>query len=398
MNHFSAVYLARNHRMGITCLSLFLGLAISSAGFAAAPVGSGGNIPHFQLNWADEFDQGYADSQSGHSYTDPVAPNPAVWTNPPVTRYNNNETQEYRQRQENVYVSNGSLVLQLLASGTTVSGRVCTSGMVVSRVKSASYPDAHDFTKNGRIEWCAKIPNGASMWPALWMEGSTGTWPACGEIDVLEYFGAQTDFTRTFGYGSSAALHWSDASNVHVGANLVLPMRDPSTDWHIWAVERDAKEMLFFFDDILIQRWDITDPAMSEFSDRTSFAEMNLAYVGTVATPDNGTKMYVDYVREYTFKPGVRRHYPPLVTMGGQGGRRSRPSLASHCASRPTPPATGSRDAASLGNGSRSAAPMPRPSPTRRRSRLQSRLTTLEATRCAASPTTASMPDGRPET
>jgi beta-glucanase (GH16 family) len=39
-----------------------------------------------------------------------------------------------------------------------------------------------------------KIPAGAGLWPALWMVGDTGSWPASGEIDVMEAVG-QSPFT-----------------------------------------------------------------------------------------------------------------------------------------------------------------------------------------------------------
>jgi beta-glucanase (GH16 family) len=38
----------------------------------------------------------------------------------------------------------------------------------------------------GRMESCIKLPVGAGLWPAFWMLGTVGKWPAGGEIDVME--------------------------------------------------------------------------------------------------------------------------------------------------------------------------------------------------------------------
>jgi beta-glucanase (GH16 family) len=38
----------------------------------------------------------------------------------------------------------------------------------------------------GRMESCIKLPVGAGLWPAFWMLGTAGKWPAGGEIDIME--------------------------------------------------------------------------------------------------------------------------------------------------------------------------------------------------------------------
>ena len=41
--------------------------------------------------------------------------------------------------------------------------------------------------KYGKLETRIMIPKTANgLWPAFWLLGNTGTWPSCGEIDVLE--------------------------------------------------------------------------------------------------------------------------------------------------------------------------------------------------------------------
>ena len=40
----------------------------------------------------------------------------------------------------------------------------------------------------GRVEVCARIPVCLGAWPAIWLLGDSGGWPACGEIDMMEYY------------------------------------------------------------------------------------------------------------------------------------------------------------------------------------------------------------------
>ncbi len=57
-------------------------------------------------------------------------------------------------------------------TGTWTSARLKTLGL-----KEFQY---------GRLEACIKLPVGAGLWPAFWMLGTAGHWPAGGEIDIME--------------------------------------------------------------------------------------------------------------------------------------------------------------------------------------------------------------------
>jgi hypothetical protein len=54
--------------------------------------------------------------------------------------------------------------------------------------------------KYGRLECRLQLPKGRGLWSAIWMLGAhidDATWPACGEIDVVENLGAEPN--RAFG-------------------------------------------------------------------------------------------------------------------------------------------------------------------------------------------------------
>ena len=104
----------------------------------------------------------------------------------------NNELQAYTERDTNIYLENGNLVLRALIepgyfdsdyqgnsyNADYTSGRINTSGKF-----SPTY---------GRVDIRAKLPKGRGSWPAIWMLGeniSTVGWPNCGEIDIMEHVG-----------------------------------------------------------------------------------------------------------------------------------------------------------------------------------------------------------------
>lgn len=57
-----------------------------------------------------------------------------------------------------------------------------TGSWTSARLKTVGLKDF----QYGRMESCIKLPVGAGLWPAFWMLGTAGKWPAGGEIDIME--------------------------------------------------------------------------------------------------------------------------------------------------------------------------------------------------------------------
>ncbi|MGB5436481.1 MAG: glycoside hydrolase family 16 protein [Maribacter sp.] len=121
-----------------------------------------------ELVWSDEFDGTQLSSYNWDFETGQHG-------------WGNNEWQNYVAN-ENVEVSNGTLKIIAKKVG---------DGQEVGDYTSTRLNSTKDFTF-GKMEIRAKLPDhkGNGLWPALWMLGSsvsTKGWPACGEIDMMEY-------------------------------------------------------------------------------------------------------------------------------------------------------------------------------------------------------------------
>lgn len=98
---------------------------------------------------------------------------------PNLCGWGNNERQIYDRKY--VEVKDGNLVITAVRKdGKYYSGKINSRDKV-------------EF-KYGEIEVRAKVGTGKGIWPAFWMLGadvSEVSWPASGEIDILEYVGRE---------------------------------------------------------------------------------------------------------------------------------------------------------------------------------------------------------------
>ena len=261
--------------------TLLLTLATASPRPAAAA---------WQLVWSDEFNGASIDSSK--------------WTFETGNGNNgwgNREREYYTGRTNNAYVANG--LLHIVARLESTNGFPYTS----ARLKTQDL-FSHTY---GRFEFRARLPQGVGSWPALWLLGANITsvsWPACGEIDVMENNG--TWFNQAQG-----TIHYSDASNNHLSQTALFSLPtsgDSVTNFHLYAIEWTTNSIKWLVDTNLVQTWTTwsssTGPYPAPFN-APFFLLMNLAiggnYLGnpTDAQINAGTpfpiEMQVDYVRVY---------------------------------------------------------------------------------------------------
>jgi beta-glucanase (GH16 family) len=104
----------------------------------------------------------------------------------------NGELEYYTDRRDNSFVDgNGHLVLRAVRE--SYMGKSYTSGRLDTRgLRESTY---------GRFEARLQVPAGRGFWPAFWLLGSNGSWPACGEIDGMELGGSQPATARSALHG-----------------------------------------------------------------------------------------------------------------------------------------------------------------------------------------------------
>jgi beta-glucanase (GH16 family) len=208
--------------------------------------------------------------------------------------WGNQELEAYTNRPENVRVENGMLVIEARKEPELVGGREYSS----ARIKTQGL---HAW-QYGRVEARIKLPYGQGIWPAFWMLGENinrKMWPACGEIDILEFIGKEPDQI----YATVHAPGYSGGDGV--GSSLTVPSAESlRNDFHVYAIEWQENEIRWYFDDQQYFKVTAKDVPAEWAFDHPFFVILNLAVGGRwPGYPDETTVfpqfLYVDYVRVY---------------------------------------------------------------------------------------------------
>lgn len=188
---------------------------------------SGHCAEEWKLVWSDEFNYQGLPDKTKWDYEEGFV--------------RNHESQYYtRARTENARVEHGVLILECRKEHFTPEKHA-----------PVEYTAASVITKNkaswqyGRIEVRAKLPRGKGVWPAIWTLGANiprAHWPACGEIDIMEFLGRMPDTIHGTVHFASEGKHKSDGGR--------LKTVKPFDDFHIFAVEWFPDRIEFFFDTV----------------------------------------------------------------------------------------------------------------------------------------------------
>lgn len=215
--------------------------------------------------------------------------------------WGNNELQNYTE-DENVTVSDGTL---------KIIAKKIEQGPGMVEYTSARLNSITNF-KYGRMEIRAKIPDhkGNGLWPALWMLGSTiqtAGWPACGEIDIMEYVSFEPNQAH-FSIHSVANNH-RDGTQVTSGPVVLETIEE---QFHNYGILWTNKYLKFYIDDIENIKLVFPRPAISNAENwpfsGTFYFLMNIAvggdWGGLEGVNDDifPAVMEVDYVRVYQVK------------------------------------------------------------------------------------------------
>lgn len=233
------------------------------------------------LVWSDEFDG--------------ATVNPDNWSfETGASGWGNNELQNYTSS-GNAELTDGKLII----TAKKVNDNKEVGSYTSARIKTESKIEF----QYGRMEIRAKLPSGTGVWPAIWMLGSnfrTAGWPACGEMDIMEYVGYLPNTVHSTvhtpsGFGANGN-----------GSSKILETAEE--EFHIYGLLWTEKKLVFYTDtpeNITHTYAPSTKNAENWPFDQPHFFLLNLAVGGSWGGAmgiDNTIfpqTMEIDYVRVY---------------------------------------------------------------------------------------------------
>ena len=254
------------------------------------------DVVYSDLVWSDEF------NTNG-------AVNPTKWFHqtqlPASGNWFNGEVQHYTDQLTNSFVDAG--MLNIVAKKEPYTNQGITKQYTSARLNSKF------AFKYGRVDIRAKIPKNLGTWPALWMLGKnvnedgaffdssfgTTSWPACGEIDILEHGITQSQPDNYI----QSALHTPSSFGNTVNIGGVVVGNNIADNYHIYSVNWSPFQISFLLDGVVFYTYNpaVKTPNNWPFNEE-QYLLLNIAMGGVAGTvPDNyvQSSMLVDYVRVY---------------------------------------------------------------------------------------------------
>ena len=243
------------------------------------------NAPEgYTLVWQDEFETG--SELNANDWTHEVKS--SGWVNHELQNYVNHKTPDGALVTQ---VKNGTLrITALKENGKIYSGRV------YAKVKSG--------WQYGYIEASIKLPKGKGTWPAFWMMPvNFRSWPADGEIDIMEEVGYHPDYV-------SSSLH----ANAHVHSNNTqvtheMKCAGAEGEFHTYAILWTSKNITTYVDGNVQLTYDNRGLGRDDWPyDDPFYVIFNLAWGGDwggaqgVDESALPATMEVDYIRVFQKK------------------------------------------------------------------------------------------------
>ena len=231
----------------------------------------------------------------------------------------NHEPQWYCEAKKNARIENGALVIEAHEERVKNPNYnpTCTNDWPEAKeyaeYTSAALESRGKFSfKYGRLDVRAKMPWGRAVWPAIWTMGVEKGWPACGEIDLVEYYGFIPGDPQ-------GCFHWRDQAKAknkigHVSSGCYHSGgRVPSDGFHLYTMEWTAEKVVFRYDGEIYGEYDVARANQPDGSNpfrQPHYILLNLAlksaswdgkckYLSDTAFPQ---RFEIDYVRVYKTK------------------------------------------------------------------------------------------------
>ncbi len=232
--------------------------------------------------WSDEFD---GDAIDTSKWSFEIGTGASGW--------GNNEWEYYTDRKENAYIKDG--VLHIRAQKEDYKGSKYTSARMITK-------DKFSFTY-GTVEARIALPTGKGIWPAFWMLGQNidkVSWPACGEIDIIEAINDENIVygTHHWQYNGNHASYGNNTKDYY-GTSKELDI----TQFHTYKMVWNEKLIAMYVDDFKYQEIDIEKAKDGlEAFHKPQFFILNVAVAGNwpgfeVDDSQFPNEMLVDYIR-----------------------------------------------------------------------------------------------------
>lgn len=257
------------------------------------------DVVYNNLVWSDEFNTNGAVNATNW-FQQTQLPGGGSW--------NNGEVQHYTNRLTNSFIDAG--LLHIVAKKEIFNDQGVTKEYTSARLNSKF------AFKYGRVDVRAKIPVEAGSWPAIWLLGKnineagsyfassfgTTSWPACGEIDIMEH---GIFPTKDINYVQST-LHTPSSNGNSINNGGVLAS-DLANNYHVYSMNWSPNQISFLLDDVIYYTY---NPSVKNDNtwpfNKEQFLLLNVAMGGWAAPiPSNFTEstMMIDYVRVYQDLP-----------------------------------------------------------------------------------------------
>lgn len=266
--------------------------------YSPAASGAVADSTAYTLVWSDEF------NNNG-------TPDPAKWD---YERgfIRNREPQWYRP--ENAWCKDGMLVIEARKEKYRNPQYDAASKDWRLNREYAEYTSACLITKGkyefryGKVVMRAKIDIRQGMWPAFWMLGSNRGpvyWPACGEVDIMEFY--RGNLLANLAWEGNKGAAWSERKwpVAQWGGERW------AADFHEWVLEWDQNKMVISVDGQVLNTTNLAN-TVNHKQGNNPFHD-NFYLLLNLALGQNGeeipdahipARMLVDYVRVYQ-QPGA---------------------------------------------------------------------------------------------
>ena len=258
------------------------------------------DIPGMSLVWDDEFNTDGKPSADNWAYE--------------YGFVRNRELQWYQP--QNAYCKGGKLIIEGKKERIENPNYNPTSDDWRTNNSHAEYSSTclitkglHEWLSYGYFEIRARFDTVNGAWPAIWLLGTEGYWPFCGEIDMMEFYRINEVPTilANVAWGSETEYHGSWDSEKKPLSKFLEKDPEWAHKFHIWSMIWKKETIQLLIDGELINEIPLTETVNPDGSNPFSenkkhYMLINLALGSNGGDPANSPlpiKFEIDYVRVY---------------------------------------------------------------------------------------------------